>query len=172
MRTYLYERPVSRNELIFPVVVSTLAALITIVVWMRDEIQRPARTSAREESTTLVTTAAPEPASVQGTSVGSANVTFEYQPAGNNPQFINVRYITAKRAPADTKPFLLVRDPLGQYFSWGILEPGEWRTVQLGDRDSSGTFETGIVYSSLNLPKNEVFQNRPPGVYAGRSLTR
>ena len=81
------------------------------------------------------------------------------------PQFVEVEYGVRRELPARYAPVLLVKDPLGQYWSWGVGDAGYHARVQVGlGTDVGRTFEIGVLITNEDLPRGVPMGRRPPGL--------
>lgn len=147
-------------------VVWTIATLVT----KQDNIEEKVKElQAREPSVTKTApnilsfkSAAPNDGSLEG-----------YRLAFNSPvdgamvpQYVKVNYSLAGKIPNGTNIILVVRDPLGQYWSWGKLKSEESVQVQLGvHRDKGATFQILLMVTNQDFPVNQPRQVLPEHVF-------
>lgn len=56
-------------------------------------------------------------------------------------------------------PTLLIQDPLGQIWSWGVVRPKQPITVQFGLRHDSGKqFHLGVLFANKEIPRGTVLE--------------
>lgn len=80
-------------------------------------------------------------------------------------QFSDVEYRLKGELPEGYEPVLLIRDPLGQYWSWGITPSGSRKRVQFGVAEDSGReFEVGILITNVEIPLGQPTQILPKGI--------
>jgi hypothetical protein len=83
------------------------------------------------------------------------------------PQFVDVHYKIRTPLPSDQRVVLLVRDPLGQYWSWGTAPTGLQRRVQIGVAEDTGKeFELVLLLTNTTIPLGTPFQMLPSGTVA------
>jgi hypothetical protein len=88
-------------------------------------------------------------------------------------QFTDVVYELVGRTPAGSHATVLVRDPLGQYWSWGPSSSGEHNLVQLGmPADHGRKFQIGVLITSEDVPRGVPTDVLPRGVFRSISVTR
>lgn len=89
-------------------------------------------------------------------------------------QFIDVEYAIADTVPTGYRAILLVRDPLGQYWSWGTSTSGLHVRVQIGVAEDSGRqFEIGVLVTDREVPFGQPRRSLPEGIaYESISVTR
>lgn len=81
------------------------------------------------------------------------------------PSPVNVEYRVEGRIPQGYHPVLLVRDPLGQYWSWGASPSHRHIGVQIGVVEDSGKdFEIGVLVTKTQIPLNQPRRTLPPGL--------
>lgn len=80
-------------------------------------------------------------------------------------QFISVRYVIKGNVPKNHRPVLVIRDPLGQYWSWGTSSSGIFRRVQIGvTTDNGRKFEIGILVTDKIFPMGSPRMSLPKGI--------
>ena len=78
------------------------------------------------------------------------------------PNYIDVSYTIERAIPAGYSAFLVVQDPVGQYWSWGSSPTGKHRNVQIGTlKDSGKRFEIGVIITNVKLEVGDVYQTLP-----------
>lgn len=81
-------------------------------------------------------------------------------------QFTDVKFHVNGHLPNGYKPILLIRDPLGQYWSWGASITGRRKRVQIGMPEDYGKeFEIVILITDKTIPLGKPTQLLPPGFY-------
>jgi hypothetical protein len=87
------------------------------------------------------------------------------------PNFIDVAYSLNGDLPSGYKAILVVRDPIGQYWSWGSSSSGRHYRVQIGTSvDSGREFEIGVLITNQEFPLGKPRQKLPGGI-AYESIT-
>ena len=85
--------------------------------------------------------------------------------------FIDVNYSLNGDLPSGYQAILVVRDPIGQYWSWGSSSSGRHYRVQIGTAADSGSeFEIGVLITNQEFPLGRPRQNLPGGI-AYESIT-
>jgi hypothetical protein len=78
------------------------------------------------------------------------------------PQFIDVRYDVRGPMPAGYNALLIVKDPLGQYWSFGSSQTGVQSQVQIGLASDEGRrFEVGVLITREKVPTNRPLTTLP-----------
>jgi hypothetical protein len=157
-----------------PVVVTilTLAALLAILEF---GLRLPQRAAAAPESQRAIASPHDErAASNDGSRAVEVDVNVQQPRDGDLvDQFTEVVYKVTGHIPSGSRPILLVRDPFGQYWSWGSSSNHERRIVQLGmPPDHGRRFEIGILIGSEEMPPGVPTQVRPSGFYRSITVTR
>ena len=90
------------------------------------------------------------------------------------PIWTDVIYSINGEIPIGYHGTLLVRDPIGQYWSWGASTTQEHSRVQIGvKKDSGENFSIGVLVTNLDLPMSKPTRNLPAGIcYDSISVTR
>jgi hypothetical protein len=84
------------------------------------------------------------------------------KPVGKN---IDVTIELAGSIPHGLHPALLVRDPLGQWWSWGSAQSDRWYEVKIGDATDSGkSFEIRVLLTDQKLTLGKLDAPPPPSV--------
>ncbi len=96
---------------------------------------------------------------------GEVAVTFESPTAGSAvPQFVDVKYSVKGKVPVGCRAILFVRDPLGQYWSWGSASGGYHPRVQLGVATDGGRpFELGVLVTRTDVQLGKPLTALPSG---------
>ena len=103
------------------------------------------------------------------------SVTFRQPKNGAQvPQFVDVEYAIVGTVPTSYRAILVVRDPLGQYWSWGTSTSGRHVRVQIGVAEDCGRqFEIGVLVTDRGLPFGQSLRVLPEGIaYEIISVTR
>jgi hypothetical protein len=80
-------------------------------------------------------------------------------------KFITVRFAIQGSLPARVRPLLVVRDPLGQWWSWGISKTDTFEKIQIGiDRDSGDSFEIRVILTDEDFPRDQPRPNLPRSI--------
>ena len=80
-------------------------------------------------------------------------------------KFIPVRFSVQGKVPNGVKPLLVVRDPIGQWWSWGTSDSGEFPKVEIGvDRDPGESFEIRILLTDEDFTRNQPHTNLPRSI--------
>ena len=75
------------------------------------------------------------------------------------------RFAVHGSLPAGVEPLLVVRDPVGQWWSWGKSNTGVFNRVQIGaDRDSGESFEIRLLLTDEDFAKNQPRPNLPESI--------
>ncbi len=78
------------------------------------------------------------------------------------PQFADVRFALKGELPGGFKPLLAVRDPLGNWWSWGTSDSSTYYSVQFGtDVDRGKQFEIRVIVSDEDFPPNQPRRSLP-----------
>lgn len=81
-----------------------------------------------------------------------------------------VEFVLQGELPPKHVAMLVIRDPTGQWWSWGSTKSGEFKRVQFGvERDSGESFEARILITDSPIPKNDP-QNYLPDSIASDSV--
>lgn len=81
------------------------------------------------------------------------------------PQFADVRYRVHGVVPKDYKAILVVRDPLGQWWSWGASESGVYYNVQFGlNVDRGQPFEVNVIVTDEEFPRDQPRRSLPRAI--------
>ncbi len=81
------------------------------------------------------------------------------------PQFADVRFALTGELPTGFKPLLAVRDPLGNWWSWGTTDSSTYYSVQFGtDVDRGKQFEIRVIVSDEDFPPNQPRRSLPKSV--------
>jgi hypothetical protein len=137
------------------------AQLDTRVRELQAELQRRQRSESStgrsgNDSTTSTSSAAKEELSiVLKAPVAESEV----------PQFVDVWYSVLGKVPSGYVPMLFVKDPLGQYWSWGSSSSGFHPRVQLGVATDGGRrFEIGVLVTREKVLPNRSMITLPSGI--------
>ncbi len=77
-------------------------------------------------------------------------------------QYVNVAYSLQGAIPAGYQAVLLIRDPLGQYWSWGSSAAMRHARVQVGMPEDTGRdFEIGVLVTNREVPLGMPMQVLP-----------
>ncbi len=80
-------------------------------------------------------------------------------------QYADVSYFVTPEPAAPCKVMLVVRDPLGQFWSWGTTRGSDSRRIQIGSSSDAGaSFQIGLLITKANVPYGQPLSQRPPGV--------
>lgn len=80
-------------------------------------------------------------------------------------QFADVRFTLAGELPDGFKPVLVVRDPLGNWWSWGTTDSSTYYSVQFGtDIDRGKQFEIRVIVSDEDFPPNQPRRSLPKSI--------
>lgn len=80
-------------------------------------------------------------------------------------KFNTIRFSVHGSLPTGVQPLLLVRDPLGQWWSWGKSNTGEFSRVQIGvDQDKGESFEIRLLLTEEELPRNQPHPDLPRSI--------
>ncbi len=83
-------------------------------------------------------------------------------PTSRVAQYADVRFALEGALPEGYKPLLMVRDPLGAWWSWGSADALIFHGIQFGtDADRGRVFEIEILISDEQVPKNEPRRSLP-----------
>lgn len=90
------------------------------------------------------------------------------------PQFTDIEYSVRGSLPQRYGPVLVIRDPLGQYWSWGTSATGRHSRVQIGVASDSGLqFEIGVLITNREFPLGQPTMVLPEGLlYRAITVTR
>jgi hypothetical protein len=81
-------------------------------------------------------------------------------------QFTDVAFKVSGRLPPGHRAILLIRDPIGQYWSWGSVSSDKHPRVQIGTADDAGReFELGVLVVADELPVGRPTTARPAGYF-------
>lgn len=76
-----------------------------------------------------------------------------------------IKFSVQGNLPTGVKPLLAVRDPLGQWWSWGTSNSGEFNRIQIGvDRDSGESFEIRVLLTDEDFPRNQPRPDLPRAI--------
>jgi hypothetical protein len=79
--------------------------------------------------------------------------------------FDTVRYTISGEVPSGYTPILVVRDPLGQFWSWGSSS-SHTHGVQFGVADDSGQqFDIGVLITDQEFPLNSPRRDLPRNIH-------
>jgi hypothetical protein len=68
----------------------------------------------------------------------------------------DVKYLVQGELPKHFRAILAIRDPLGQWWSYGSSATGEHFKVQFGrEKDQGESFEVHVLVTDKVFPKNE-----------------
>ncbi|MFZ5876477.1 MAG: hypothetical protein ACOYXU_08720 [Nitrospirota bacterium] len=97
---------------------------------------------------------------------GSLSVQFLKPKNGDTVlQFSDITYKIEGVLPPGYQGVLLVRDPRGQYWSWGTSSSGKYPHVQFGVVEDTGhEFEVGILITTEDIPIGRPTVARPAGL--------
>ena len=77
-------------------------------------------------------------------------------------QFTDVRFDTTDKLSKGYKIILVIRDPIGQWWSWGQSESGLYPNVQFGTSvDKGQSFEIGVIVTKDGFPKGQPRRSLP-----------
>jgi hypothetical protein len=80
-------------------------------------------------------------------------------------QFADVKYELTGTLPLGFKSILVVRDPLGNWWSWGTTDSSTYYSVQFGvDIDRGKQFELRIIVSDDDFPLNQPRRTLPQSI--------
>lgn len=80
-------------------------------------------------------------------------------------QFVDVEFTLTGRLPAGYSPTVVVRDSLGQYWSWGPAPSGRMPRVQIGlAADTGQRFKIGVLVIDSRLPSGKPIPDLPRGL--------
>lgn len=158
------------------VVIVTVSALLGILTVLAPFVPRfddvlGAPTTSQAPSAGAAQAAVPQVA-VSQAGVMSVRIA-EPQERALVGQYADVVFEEVGQDRAGLHRVLLVRDPIGQYWSWGLVAPGERKRVQLGEVEDRGQpFEIGILTAPAAPPRGRPLQERPTGPYVSVTVTR
>ena len=96
-----------------------------------------------------------------------SNIDIEFINPKNNSrinQFTDIQYRIHGKIPNNYRPVLLIRDPLGQYWSWGTAK--EFKSVQIGQNTDVGRqFELVILITNNEISLGQPSQTLPKGIF-------
>ena len=117
--------------------------------------QRPAMEADRARQL-VINSASPEPVSA----------TFLHPSDGATvPMFVDVAFSLSGQLPPGHSVYLFVRDPIGQYWSWGSVLSGRYPRVQLGVSSDSGQhFMIGVLVTDKSFPIGSPTHQLPAGI--------
>ncbi len=107
-----------------------------------------------------------ENAKLRSSAINATYVKIIEPNSGNLAEkYIIVRFSVQGDLPAGVKPLLVVRDPIGQWWSWGTSNSGLFQNVQLGvDRDSGESFEIRVLLTDENFERDKPQPNLPRAI--------
>ena len=86
-------------------------------------------------------------------------------PTTTVPQFADVKFALKGTLPPGFKPLLIVRDPLGIWWSWGTTGSSTYYSVQFGvESDRGSQFELRIVVTDEDFPLNQPRRTLPRAI--------
>jgi hypothetical protein len=81
-------------------------------------------------------------------------------------QFTDVLFSLKGKIPTGYQPILVVRDPLGQYWSWGPSTGGRIPRVQMGvTTDSGQRLEIGVIITNADMPRGRPIPELPRNIF-------
>jgi hypothetical protein len=93
------------------------------------------------------------------------------RPLTTVPQFADVRFALRGTLPPGFKPLLVVRDPLGSWWSWGTTGSSTYYSVQFGvDADRGRQFELRIIVTDEDFPLNQPRRTLPRAIASSTAV--